>query len=89
MNVLIISGTAFLGAIVSALLGWLDSGEPFDGRKFGASITFGLITAVGFAVVYSYTAKIEALDIAKAFIGGAGVDVLTNRAIGYAVNKRK
>lgn len=82
MNVVLISVTAFAGAMLSALLGWLDSKEAFDVRKFGASIVRAIIAGIAFAAAYQYLNGIGPLDIAFAFLGGAGVDTLGNRVAG-------
>ena len=63
-------------------MGWLDSGEVFEARKFSASIVRALIAGVVFAVGYTYTNSLSPLDIGIAFVGGAGVDVLGNRISG-------
>jgi hypothetical protein len=82
MNVIWIAVSAFLGGIVAALLGWCDSGEAFEVRKFSASIIRALVAGVVFAVGYSYTNGLSPIDLGIAFVGGAGVDVLGNRISG-------
>lgn len=82
MNVISIGISAFAGGIVAAVLGWLDSQEPFEVRKFSASIVRALVAGVVFAVGYSYTNGLSPIDIGIAFCGGAGVDVLGNRISG-------
>ena len=82
MNVFLIAAVAFAGGIVSALLGWLDSGESFNNKKFSASILRALIAGVVFGVGYTYANSLSAIDIGVAFLGGAGVDVLGNRVSG-------
>lgn len=82
MNLSFIAMAAFGGGIVSALLGWLDSKEAFNMRKFGASIIRALIAGVIFAIGYNYTNHIVPMDIATAFVGGSGIEVLVNRIQG-------
>jgi len=82
MNVILVGASALVGGMVAAVLGWLDSGEVFEARKFSASIVRALIAGVVFAVGYTYTNSLSPLDIGIAFIGGAGVDVLGNRISG-------
>lgn len=82
MNVVWIGVAAFVGATASAILGWLDSQETFDIRKFMASIVRALVAAVVFAVGYHYINSITPLDIGVSFLGGAGVDALGNRVAG-------
>ena len=82
MNVIFMGISAFIGGIVVALLGWLDSGETFEIRKFSASIVRALIAGVVFAVGYTYANSLSPIDIGIAFCGGAGVDALGNRISG-------
>ena len=70
---------ALVGGLVSALLGWLESGESFNPRKFGGSAVRALIAAAVFAAGYELANSVGALDLLYAFLGGAGVDVIGNR----------
>jgi len=85
--VLYIALLACAGGIVSALLGWLDSGEAFVPRKFMASVVRALVAGVVFAVGYSFANGISILDLFVAFLGGAGIDVLGNRISGSIVHR--
>ena len=82
MDRLYVALAALLGGVVAALLGWLESNEPFNPRKFGGSAIRALLAAVVFAVGYHLQASVSMLDLFYAFLGGAGVDVLGNRAAG-------
>jgi len=82
MSIFWLAGAAFIGGIAAALLGWVDSAEPFQSRKFGSSVIRALIAGVVFAVGYSFANGLTPIDIGIAFLGGAGVDVLGNRGIG-------
>ena len=82
MNIIYIAIAAFIGGIVSALLGWLDSAEPFEVRKFSASIVRALIAGLGIAAAYSYVNSITVLDIVICFLAGAGFDAGVNRISG-------
>jgi len=82
MNVIWIASAAFLGAVLNALLGWLDSQEAFQGRKFAASVGRGLVAAVAFAISYQYINFITPIDLGIAFLGGAGVDGMLHRSSG-------
>lgn len=77
-----IAMAALLGGLVAALLGWLESGEPFNPRKFGGSAIRALIAGILFAVGYQLSGTAGVLDLFYAFLGGAGVDVLGNRVAG-------
>ena len=82
MSIFWLAGAAFAGGIAAALLGWIDSAEPFQSRKFGSSVIRALIAGVVFAVGYSFANGLTTIDIGIAFLGGAGIDVLGNRAVG-------
>ena len=86
MNTLYIALAALLGGIVAALLGWLESGEPFNLRKFGGSLIRSLIAAAIFAAGYQLSGSIGIIDLFYAFLGGAGVDVIGNRISGSLGN---
>jgi uncharacterized membrane protein len=87
MNTFYIALAALLGGIVTALLGWLESGEPFNPRKFGGSLIRSLIAAAIFAAGYQVSsASIGIIDLLYAFLGGAGVDVIGNRISGKLGN---
>jgi hypothetical protein len=80
MDMLYIALAALLGGLVAALLGWLESGEPFSPRKFGGSVIRALIAGIIFAAGYQLShGWVTVLDLFYAFLGGAGVDVLGNR----------
>ena len=89
MNVVWIAVAAFLGGIIAALAGWLETQDPFNPRKFAASVTRALVSAIVIAVVYSYANGLSAIDIAMALLAGAGVDVLGNRVAGAITARRK
>ncbi len=86
MERLIIALVTLLGGLVAALLGWLDSKESFDVRKFGGSAVRSLIAGIIFAVGYQISDGVNTLDLFYAFLGGAGVDVLGNRIAGSLGN---
>lgn len=84
MNLVIVAVAAFVGGVLSAFLGFLDSKEKFDPRKFGKSIGVALLSGLAFAIGYSFSETIGARDIFVAILAGAGVDGITNRALGAA-----
>lgn len=73
---------AFLGGVVMALLGWTESNQPFNVKKFLSSVIRALIAGVGIAAVFDYGANIGPLSYLVAFLAGAGVDVGGNRVAG-------
>ena len=80
MGILYVALSAFGGGIVSALLGWMGSGENFIARKFAASVLRALLAGAAFAISYSLvTGVATGMDIVIAFGAGAGIDVLGNR----------
>ncbi len=82
LNLVWIAVAAFGGGILSALFGWWDSKETFDVKKFMRSVGAGLLAALLFAVGYQFADGLGFRDIGYAILGGAGVDVLLNRALG-------
>ena len=86
MERLYIALVALAGGLVAALLGWLESNEAFDTRKFGGSAVRALIAAVLFALGYHLSSPVSVLDLFYAFLGGAGVDVIGNRVAGKLGN---
>ena len=87
MNILWVAVAAFVGGIISAVLGWLNSGEVFNARKFTASVITALVAGIVFAIGYGYSNGLSAMDVAIAFVGGAGVDAMRDRAAGYIANR--
>ena len=87
MERILIALLALTGGLFAALLGWLDSHEPFDLRKFGGSAIRSLVAAVVFAVGYQLVqVQITVLDLFLAFLVGAGVDAIGNRIAGKLGN---
>ena len=90
MNTILVIVVTIVGALVSATLGWIDSGEDFVGRKFASSIIHAILAAIIFAVgSYTTLASIGTWDFFVAFLGGAGIDVLGNRLEGFVSTKSK
>ncbi len=83
MEILYVALSAFGGGIAAAIMGWLDSGDVFIGRKFASSVIRALVAGILFAVGYELTIGTASIrDIIIAFVAGAGVDVLGNRVAG-------
>ncbi len=87
MGILYVALAAFGGGIAAAIMGWLDSGEVFIGRKFAASVVRALVAGGLFAVGYTLVSGVTIMDIIIAFCAGAGVDVLGNRLAGSIKGK--
>ncbi len=79
MDALVIAACAFLGGVLLALLGWADSREKFDSRKFLASVIRSLFAAIVFAIGYQFKNGLTWLDYLAALASGAGFDVGVNR----------
>jgi hypothetical protein len=77
---------AFAGGVLSAILGWGDSGEPFHGRTFMMSVIRSLISGALAATasnIIAPTATAQAIGmIFLALTSGAGVDVLLKNTPG-------
>jgi len=74
---------AILGAILSAVLGWAESGADFDRRKFVPSLVRGAIAAVVVLVAADYgDVTITLIIYVGAFLTGMGIDAGLNRLSG-------
>jgi len=84
MNPLWIGGAGILGALTAGWLGWMESKEKFDVRKFGSTMIRGLFAGVGIAIGWNYMEPLNpwAVNLFVAFGIGAGIDVLGNRLAG-------
>jgi len=82
MSVIWIAAAAFIGGIIAALAGWLESEEEFNVKKFMRSVVRSLVAGVGIAVAYNYINDLSLIDLGMAWLAGAGVDVLGHRAAG-------
>jgi len=82
MDAIYIGLAAFAGGILAAILGWLETQEDFVARKFAGSVARALVAGSVFAVGYAYSGSITIMDIFAAFVAGAGIDVIGNRAAG-------
>jgi hypothetical protein len=82
MDIVEVAFAAFAGGILSAIVGWTDSQDTFNGRKFASSAIRALFAGVVFAIGYHFVGSVSIMDIFAAFVGGAGVDVLGNRIAG-------
>ena len=78
--VITIAVAAWIGGLVSGLVGFWKSGEKFDWKKFGCTALTALIAGAAFAIGYKLAGQtVSWLDIAIAFVAGAGADTLVNR----------
>jgi hypothetical protein len=87
IEIALLVGFSILGAVLGALLGWGESGEPFNSRKFGMSLVRGIIAALVFVLGYQTTTEIVVWDYISVIIGGAGFDALLKR--GQAALEKK
>ena len=83
MEALIIAGCCLAGSVISGIIGWAKSGEPFVPRKFFVTVASGIGAAIGFALLYNYSsAGLTVFDILAAIAAGLGIDVGVNRISG-------
>ncbi|MBA7627054.1 hypothetical protein ES703_34515 [subsurface metagenome] len=75
---------AILGAIVSSLLGWAESNEAFNARKFMPSIVRAAIAAVAvfLTVTYIDIGAVTLVTYVAVFLSGMGIDAGGNRISG-------
>jgi len=86
MYILYFALAALGGALLAAVLGWLESGEAFVARKFFSSVIRAVFAAAFFAISSAFivpTTPAEwVLGILGAIVGGAGIDAGGNRIAG-------
>lgn len=73
MEVYQIAVAAFLGAVLVGFVGWLKTTEPFNPRKFGATVATAIFVGATVGVAYVGDA-IAPKDLVMAFLAGAGAD---------------
>jgi len=78
---------AILGTITAAVLGWQESGEPFNSGKFVASLLHAIVAGAVIIVGFGFNSSINFLDFLVIYLTGAGVDVLLNRVTGAIAQK--
>jgi len=80
-QIILILLTVF-GAIFVAFLGWVESGEDFDPRKFTASIGRAIIGGLVAALIFQGTENPTIWTYVSALLIGAGIDVAGHRLSG-------
>jgi len=70
------------GAILAALLGWGEPGEPFDPRKFACSDGRAIIAGLLAALAFQDVAAVTIWTCVLALLTGAGLDVIGHRSSG-------
>lgn len=92
MHIAIFVLVTFAGAIVSGLIAWLGSMQPFNPRKFGATALTALVTstgAVATAVIIPPDTSAEwAILLLAAFFAGAGGDAIRQNATALAKRRK-
>lgn len=85
IELLILFLASVFGAVTTSTLGWLDSGYPFDARKFMPGLIRGVIAAIIVFIPAStgyLGATVNLPVILGAFLAGMGIDVAVNRLAG-------
>jgi hypothetical protein len=87
LEIAILALLAVFGALFAAVLGWLDSGEPFNARKFATSVGRAIVAGllVSLTVILVPSTQVGIYEYISSFLLGAGVDVLGNRAAGVVI----
>lgn len=88
INILGVAAAAFLGGMLVALIGWTESSDTWNWKKFIASVARSLIGAVAMAAAWDYSGATTPIIYLLAAISGAGIEVGGNRIAG-AVASRK
>lgn len=74
------------GALVSGTLGWWDSHEPFNPRKFMGSVWRAVFAGMSWVATNQFV-QVQGAVWLVAFMGGAGIEVLGNRIQGGIAGK--
>lgn len=82
----LVAVAAIVGAILVGTSKWLGSVEPWDVRKFAATIVTAVITGAGISLAYSGD-TVGPREVVMAFLAGAGVDY-SRTAISSAIAAR-
>ena len=83
MEILYVALSAFGGGVGAGLLGWLEKGTGFSGRKFLPTIIRAIIAGGVIAISYPFVEQMGLwAGLIGAFLAGAGIDVLGHRIAG-------
>jgi len=85
IELLVLFIATVLGAITTSGLGWLDSTEAFNARKFVPGVIRGIVAAIIVFIPASagyLGSTLSLVAILGAFVAGMGVDVVGNRIAG-------
>ena len=75
------------GGALSAILGWLDSDETFNPRKFTSGIIRASIGGIALAVIFPITQGTASLVLL--FLATVGVDAGANKVTNIVTSKKK
>ena len=87
IELLILFIATILGAATTSGLGWLDSTEAFNARKFVPGIIRGIVAAIIVFIPAStgyLGATMGLVTILGAFVAGMAIDVTGNRIAGIS-----
>ena len=89
INLIFIALAAFIGGMAIALIGWTESGTPWDGKKFVSSLIRSLVGGVAIAAAMDFSGANSPIIYLLAFLSGAGVEVGGNRVAGAIAARNK
>jgi len=82
MDSLYLGIAAGVGGVVSGILGWQSSGEPFSAKKFIPTFLRSAVAGGGVAFAAPLVETGFWPGVAGAFMAGAGFDVVWHHAAG-------
>jgi hypothetical protein len=83
MDIIYIAIAALGGSLISGLIGWLKSDQPWNTKKYVESILSGIGAAAVLAMAYQFSeGGLKIYDLLAALAGGMGVDNAVNRISG-------
>lgn len=65
-----------VGGLAAGFLGWVESGEPFNGRKFIGTMGRSAVTGLLASLAFQDITDPNLWQFALAFVGGMGIDLL-------------
>ena len=87
ISIILIALAAFVGGLVTALLGWAEQATPWDWKKFTSSAIRSFVGAIAIAVAMDYSGPVTPMLYLFAFLSGAGIEVGGNRVAGIIRKK--
>jgi len=88
IQIVLLLVAGIVGTLLSIVLGWSESNDPFDVKKLVSSLIRGSIGAVIYIIgTYAAAINVSIFDYIVVFIFAAGFEALLKRGQGVATQK--